>query len=350
MSPIQRKPYTGDRKRLVVAFDIGTTFSRVAYSILKPGEPPEIHTVTQFPGQQSVGPNSKIPSVICYDASGLVAAVGSETNPDTNPELLEVDGLSRVEWVKLYLRPPLLAAEEGFDTRGLAPLPRDKTAINVFGDILRYLFHATGRYIRDRMGDDVWNSIQVGIHFILSYPNGWEAGQLAEMRRAAMSADLVADAWEALERVRFVAEGEAHLHFCSNWLPRLEGYLSEGVLVADCGTHVTDISTYIRTSGGSFKEVAPPKCLRQGSVFVTKRAFQFLTEKLFGSKYGNPEEIAVMARFFDKNTKMHFKDSSKPCFLRFGSVRDTDPSMDIKAGTIKLSGQVFLSISVSYAV
>ena len=98
---------------------------------------------------------------------------------------------------------------------------------------------------------------------------------------------------------------------------------------------------------------------------MTKRAFQFLTgkhwllalrllsrvlEKLFGSKYGNPEEIAVMARFFDKNTKMHFKDSSKPCFLRFGSVRDTDPSMDIKAGTIKLSGQVFLSISVSYAV
>ena len=75
------------------------------------------------------------------------------------------------------------------------------------------------------MGDDVWNSIQVGIHFILSYPNGWEAGQLAEMRRAAMSADLVADAWEALERVRFVAEGEAHLHFCSNWLPRLEGYV-----------------------------------------------------------------------------------------------------------------------------
>lgn len=49
-----------------------------------------------------MGPNSKIPSVICYDASGLVAAVGSETNPDTNPELLEVDGLSRVEWYSIH--------------------------------------------------------------------------------------------------------------------------------------------------------------------------------------------------------------------------------------------------------
>lgn len=52
----------------------------------------------RFPGQQKVGGDSKIPSVVCYDENGLVVAVGSETDEDTNPELLEVDGLVRAEW------------------------------------------------------------------------------------------------------------------------------------------------------------------------------------------------------------------------------------------------------------
>ena len=122
----------------------------------------------------------------------------------------------RLQRSRYYLCPSRLAAEQGFDVRKLPPLPRNKTAIDVFGDILRYLFNATRRYIQERLGVDLWNSVQVGMHFILSYPNGWEGRPLAEMRCAAVSAGLVADAWEALERVRFVAEGEACLRFCLN--------------------------------------------------------------------------------------------------------------------------------------
>ena len=48
-----------------------------------------------------------------------------------------------------------------------------------------------------------------------------------------------------------------------------------------------------------------------------------------------------MTRYFDKVTQISFRDSSKPYFIRFGR-RENDPNMDIKAGTIKLSGQVFL--------
>jgi hypothetical protein len=51
---------------------------------------------SRFPGQ--VDGNSKIPSVVCYDKYGNVVAVGSETDVDTNPELLEVEGLVRAEW------------------------------------------------------------------------------------------------------------------------------------------------------------------------------------------------------------------------------------------------------------
>lgn len=42
-----RKPYTGDRRALVLAFDVGTTFSGVSYAFLEPGEVPKIHGVTR---------------------------------------------------------------------------------------------------------------------------------------------------------------------------------------------------------------------------------------------------------------------------------------------------------------
>lgn len=42
-----RKPYNGDRRALVLAFDVGTTFSGVSYAFLEPGEVPKIHGVTR---------------------------------------------------------------------------------------------------------------------------------------------------------------------------------------------------------------------------------------------------------------------------------------------------------------
>lgn len=51
----------------------------------------------RFSGQHSVGGDSKIPSIVCYNAEGVVAGVGSEADPEMNPEL-EMDGLSIAEW------------------------------------------------------------------------------------------------------------------------------------------------------------------------------------------------------------------------------------------------------------
>lgn len=128
----------------------------------------------------------------------------------------------------MHLRPPRLAAEQGFDVRKLPPLPRNKTAIDVFGDVLHYLFDATKRYIQERQGVDMWNSVEDDIHFILSHPNGWEGKQQSDMRRAAVIAGLVASDAQAAERVSFVTEGEASLHFCLNKIPAaLEGFVRE---------------------------------------------------------------------------------------------------------------------------
>jgi len=42
-----RARYPGSSKKLVVALDIGTTFSGAAYALLDPGQVPEIRSVTR---------------------------------------------------------------------------------------------------------------------------------------------------------------------------------------------------------------------------------------------------------------------------------------------------------------
>ena len=117
---------------------------------------------------------------------------------------------------KLHLRPPHLVAEQRFDAKDIPPLPLNKTVINIFGDLLKYLYKSTMDYIQERQGVSLFESVGANIDFVLSHPNGWEGKQQSEMRRAAISAGLVKDMSEALKRVNFVTEGEASLHFCLN--------------------------------------------------------------------------------------------------------------------------------------
>jgi hypothetical protein len=44
---ITRVPYSSPSRKLVVALDIGTTFSGAAYALLDPGEVPQIQSVTR---------------------------------------------------------------------------------------------------------------------------------------------------------------------------------------------------------------------------------------------------------------------------------------------------------------
>lgn len=67
-------------------------------SILEPGLPPEIRTVTRFPAQDSASGASKIPTIVYYDAFGNVRAVGAEaTRPGIDIEAAE-QGWVKAEW------------------------------------------------------------------------------------------------------------------------------------------------------------------------------------------------------------------------------------------------------------
>lgn len=110
-------------------------------------------------------------------------------------------------------------------------LPPNKSVIDVFADFMRYLYNCAKIYIQDThaSGENLWASVEDRIEFVLSHPNGWEGAQQGQMRKAAIQADLVPDTNDGRERIRFVTEGEASLHFCIQ-----NGLTTEAMKVQSC--------------------------------------------------------------------------------------------------------------------
>ena len=113
---------------------------------------------------------------------------------------------------KLYLRPKHLKSS----SERLPPLPRNKTAVQIFGDFLHYLCDCTRVFIEETHagGVELFQSLNDTAVFVLSHPNGWEGNQQFKMRQAAILAGLIPDSPEGRSRVRFVTEGEASIHYC----------------------------------------------------------------------------------------------------------------------------------------
>jgi hypothetical protein len=338
-----RKPYGGTTRSLVVALDVGTTFSGVSYAILEPGEVPKIHGVTRFPGQEHVAGNSKIPSVMYYDRHGKLKAAGAEAENASIMSQAEDEGWSKAELFKLRLRPKSMKLN--MNGMRLGHLPHRKTATDVFGDILAYLFLCTRNFITDTHanGPALWHAVEHDIQFVLSHPNGWEGAQQAKMRRSAINGGLILDTDAGKARIRFVTEGEASLHACVlNGLAAdvLSNPSRHGFLIADAGGGTLDISSYaIRgTSPLVIEEIAPPDCIFAGSVFVSRRAREFLEKKLQNSKYGTADSLDHITKRFDETTKRLFRDKKDLQFIPFGSPLDKDMPVGIRGGQLKLTG------------
>ncbi|SRR6266702_852683 len=115
-----RKPYSGNTRSLVLAFDVGTTFSGVSYAILEPNEIPKIHGVTRciltfprsdllshpqfirYPGQEHVAGSYKIPTLMFYDQDGNMKVAGAEADSNAIIDLAEDEGWTKAELLVLY--------------------------------------------------------------------------------------------------------------------------------------------------------------------------------------------------------------------------------------------------------
>lgn len=52
----------------------------------------------RFPAQEQVGGDSKIPTIIYYDADGNVGAAGAEAMKEGLEDLVEEEGWTKAEW------------------------------------------------------------------------------------------------------------------------------------------------------------------------------------------------------------------------------------------------------------
>ncbi|KAG9009252.1 hypothetical protein FRB90_008496, partial [Tulasnella sp. 427] len=289
-----RSTYQGSRPMLVIAIDVGTTFSGAAYTILRAGKPPEVYNVNGYKGQENKEGNSKVPSVLFYSPSGELLACGSEVR-----KLRHKKGI-KTEWFKLGLRPPSMAIK--------APqveMPYDRDVIGVFGDFLKYMYECVRTHIIDTHIDgwSVWSSMSGTAHLVLSHPNGWGAYQQGKMREAAIRGGLIPDTPEGRERIEFVTEGEASFHWCID--KGLAGTsLQEGtrIVVADLGGGTIDVSSFIVTTRSPLrlKEQMAPDCALEGSIIVSKRFADYERRKLRGTPYGGNDYIESLREEFDQ--------------------------------------------------
>ena len=162
----------------------------------------------------------------------------------------------------------------------IPPLPKGKTAIDIFTDFLHYLYICAQRYIEEYQenGVSLWEDLRPTSEFVLTHPNGWEGAQQGMMRRAAVTAGLIPDSEVGQARLSFVTEGEASLHFCiiQNGLtyeankvsnhsvisPLFQALMSgKGIIIVDAGGGTIDISTYKKSMDSqAFEEMAAPQC------------------------------------------------------------------------------------------
>lgn len=332
------KPFAGPLRKLVLAFDVGTTFSGIGYAILDPGVIPKVQAVTRFPGQENG--DFKIPSILYYTQDGKVHAAGAEAAAPLMKLEAEDLNLVFVQWFKLHLRPRTMGVESA-DT--LYPLPHGRTVLDIFSDFLSYLFTCARTFIVETHanGQSLWDSVQGSIDFVLSHPNGWEGLQQSGMRRAAVLAGLIPDNATGHGQVHFVTEGEASFHYClDNGLA--SDVIKDGanIIIIDAGGGTVDLSTYTvsTTAPISVEEITSPDCILQGSTRINVRALEFLQAKLLNSRYGNEEDIATMLEQFEKTTKLTFRNPSEKSTIKFGSNRDKDPEFDIRSGHLTLEG------------
>ena len=98
----------------------------------------------------------------------------------------------------------------------IPPLPAGVTVIDIFADLLRYLYRCTKEYIEQShaSGDILWQTVEKQTHFVLTHPNGWEGYEQTQMKHAVAKAGLVDSIDTADVQISFVTEGEASLNYC----------------------------------------------------------------------------------------------------------------------------------------
>ncbi|KAI3603503.1 hypothetical protein WG66_014296 [Moniliophthora roreri] len=240
-------------------------------------------------------------------------------------------------------------------THNRCRVPPGKTPVELYADFLKYLSRCIYDFIREGKigGEYILDKLLAKnqVEYIIPHPNGWEFAQQKELRQAAVLAGLIPNTYEGHNRLHFVTEGEASLHFCIEKGLRADT-LAEGVIIVDAGGGTIDISAYSMTASGMARVVVEeasslaPLSSRNGRKSTSKAVLSLpfcpqCSSRLVLAKFArSPYEgdVQDIVDEFDKKVKPYFRCASEKQYIKCTSVRDNDPNLGIFSGQLHLSG------------
>ncbi|KAG8816704.1 hypothetical protein FRC17_000214 [Serendipita sp. 399] len=336
---------------IVIAIDIGTTMTGVSFSHMYPGEKPSIRLVNQWPGQPVAGGDAKVPTLVAY-RDGVACAHGAAAL-----EMIGDDEFQVARWFKLHLHPPSLRKQlhmnnagnsesaQGLSDEEIPPLPIGVSLKDIYTSFMAYVYKATEDFFVNRTpnGKRIWDRLKGRSILILCTPNGWETDQQVFMRDAAISARIVS-AIDADDRLEFITEGEASVHFALAYTQSDRWIKKDMVFaVVDAGGSTVDSTLYVCTSNLpriTLEEVCTRECVQAGGIFVNRAFRESLCKKLEGSKFNDDEVIDLMVNEFETKTKRLFDGTQEKSNIQFGRNKDNDPSYGILKGRITIDKEL----------
>ncbi|CED82701.1 dihydrolipoyl dehydrogenase [Phaffia rhodozyma] len=343
--------YWGERGRelgrLVVAIDLGTTFSGVAYgsSRIQSGENKQI---VHWPGSQ--GTFRKIPTCIVYSPSGQVIAWGVEA------EALGVlpAGYVKCERFISSLQPtamkigPEEREVERIDLR-LPDLPPNKTVSQVMIDYLTHLW----TYARDRITKDIGSLGDLDTAWIfLSVPAAWNDTGHEVMKSAAIDAGLVKrsdprdTAWR--DRLKVITESDAAAVYCAALTELHRSKILRNFIVFDGGGVGCDLTTYKLLGNPSrldVTQVCPRSSANCGSLFLDFGFIDLVKCRLKDHPiHLNGPSIENYLHAFTETDKVIYRgeqdDETTFLFTTFNPEEPDDPAIGLINGELSIKGEV----------
>ncbi|KAH7098624.1 hypothetical protein BKA62DRAFT_773174 [Auriculariales sp. MPI-PUGE-AT-0066] len=331
--------YLGPEK-LVFAIDCGATRTAVAFIHLSPGYPsPSPEFVCRWPGQEET--ECKVPTAIRYSRAGVPIAFGAEAEEYYG---LQEDTLL-VRYFKLLLHPPQSMSR----CRHSPPmLPNGRSDIvAVYSDFLGFTFSQATRFFKATRanGDGMWARLCDTFEIVFAIPNAWNETQENKMIRALLRAGILQPGAN-LERVTFVTEAEAAVHFALLNASGVADSMRPGSVftVIDAGGSTVDTAIYRcdQLNPLRLSEIAPSSCVQAGSIYVNSELERLLSEKWAAVKSRKSDPLnksglisAALQRFEQKMKKTYDQGL---CIIRLENMdKFTDPRLSIRNGSLVLS-------------
>ncbi|KAG8731228.1 hypothetical protein FRC11_004684 [Ceratobasidium sp. 423] len=297
--------------RIIIGIDIGSTQSAVAFAYLPKGGTQVVHRVTQWPGSSQ----SKIPTQIWYDQNGNAKSYGANATSEEAKEEGHKKSWTLAQHFKLRLHPSEMISKHKIK---LDPLPEGVSLYQVYADFMNYLLEHTKPEFERRIstGSKLWEEHRSNMLFVLAHPNGWGIRQQEFLRSAAVQAGLV-DEETSNERIRFVTEAEASVHYCIHY-GNIRRILRPGMRFAVCDAGGSTVDTTVYNVVDVYprlrlEEEREPGCIQAGGLYVDAAVQQYLRRIFVRAELPDEDideytEIGVNA--FEQSPKRLYSDES----------------------------------------